>query len=94
MNKVNEIKCNCVEEMVNVLTRMLKNHETSWTKGWSAKNGSFRNYVSNKEYNGGTNIMSLWISTMVIPEILGERRSYKDGYQNEILQIIGRFSFI
>ncbi len=76
MNKVNEIKCNCVEEMVNVLTRMLENHETSWTKGWSVKNGSFRNYVSNKEYNGGTNIMSLWISTMIMPEILGQQRSY------------------
>lgn len=76
MSKVNEIKCNCVEEMVNVLTRMLKNHETSWTRGWSVKNGSFRNYVSNKEYNGGTNIISLWISTMIMPEILGEQRSY------------------
>ena len=75
MNKVNEIKCNSLEETVDTMLKMLEESDSTWVKSWSTLNSKFKNYVNNKPYTCGTNIFALWTSLMFQPTILGQKRS-------------------
>lgn len=75
MSKVNEIKVNSVEEMVEVMLKLLKENNKPWQKSWLTINNNYKNYITNKPYSGGSNIVTLWLQTMLNPEILGQKRS-------------------
>lgn len=70
-----DVKGKAIEYMVDALLEMIEKNEVNWTKGWSTSNGTYRNYVNNKPYRGGSNLFTLWLSTIISPTILGEVRS-------------------
>lgn len=71
---VNEIKCNSLEETMLTLLKLME--ERPSLKPCSVPLVSFKNYVTNKPYTGGSNLFSLWINATINPKILGESRSF------------------
>ena len=71
-----DIKGQHVEEMATALLDMIEKNDISWTKGWSTCNRAFKNYITNKEYRGGSNLFTLWMSTLFMPMVLEQPRSH------------------
>jgi hypothetical protein len=58
------------------LADSIMSEEGTWKPEWIASVPvRHRNYVSDKEYRGGTNLMQLTMSELLCPEILGRKRS-------------------